>query len=311
MAASSWRTGSWRLLSIRRAVLSPSAWWRQTGVTALLLLNSKSFLKMYAENGMSVQLNTQAQVLALSPVFPVVYRETISDGCFGEPICFVWRRPPILGCLGCDGLPPSDEVRTPVPLHVVVISQASGKVSSDRVLYLGRLWWWWCVQRRWWAREDCGALWRSLWGSVGRALSPRRLSWMPHVLTSSSRRRFSSGFLNRNGSLLFQILTWNQITKVILTLINTLPYHFPGGLDGITQVPEGGVSCAGAKPQRHLWDPVWPPAETHSQEHILGLGPLWGVDCRKSGSGLRPHPALGVWYPSAEMLETFRKESID
>lgn len=32
-----------------------------------------------------------------------------------QPVCPVWRRPAVLGRLGCDGLPPPDEVYLPTP----------------------------------------------------------------------------------------------------------------------------------------------------------------------------------------------------
>lgn len=50
-----------------------------------------------------------------------------------------------------------------------------------------------------------------------------------------------------------------------------------GGLGRVSQVPQGGVSCASAQPQRDIWDPVWPPAETNAQEHLLGLGQIRGA----------------------------------
>lgn len=62
-----------------------------------------------------------------------------------------------------------------------------------------------------------------------------------------------------------------------MTLRSSCVLLISGGLGWVSQVPQGGVSCASAQRQRDIWDPVWPPAETNAQEHLLGLGQIRGA----------------------------------
>lgn len=50
-----------------------------------------------------------------------------------------------------------------------------------------------------------------------------------------------------------------------------------GEVGGVSQVPQGRISCASTQPQCYLRDPVWPSAKTYTQEHFMGLGPIWGT----------------------------------
>lgn len=50
-----------------------------------------------------------------------------------------------------------------------------------------------------------------------------------------------------------------------------------GKVGRISQVPQGGIPGAGTQPQCYIWDPVWPSAKTHTQEHFMGLGEIWGA----------------------------------
>lgn len=50
-----------------------------------------------------------------------------------------------------------------------------------------------------------------------------------------------------------------------------------GEVGRVTQVSQGGVPSASAQPQCYIRDPIWPPAETHTQEHLMGLGQIWGT----------------------------------
>lgn len=81
-----------------------------------------------------------------------------------------------------------------------------------------------------------------------------------------------------------------------------------GRLEGIPQVPEGGVPRAGPEHERHLRDPVWARAAANALEHIVGLGPIRGERRGLSapraglrlpqGAALPPRQQLGVADPS-------------
>lgn len=55
------------------------------------------------------------------------------------------------------------------------------------------------------------------------------------------------------------------------------PLWFLGEVGWISQVPQGGIPSEGAQSQCYIWDPVWSRAETHTQEHFMGLGQIWGA----------------------------------
>lgn len=60
---------------------------------------------------------------------------------------------------------------------------------TEKTNLIGNQWQRWCSQFMWCHQADCGAVSASPWGSVIRAQSHRRLSWMPCVLTSSSAQK--------------------------------------------------------------------------------------------------------------------------
>lgn len=50
-----------------------------------------------------------------------------------------------------------------------------------------------------------------------------------------------------------------------------------GEVGWVSQVPQGGIPSEGPQFQCYIWDPVWSCAETHPQEHFMGLGQIWGA----------------------------------
>lgn len=107
-----------------------------------------------------------------------------------QPVCRVWRRPSVLGRLGCDGLPSPDEVgvcrhscckHSCQPSYVPERTTQSDHTGSQCKTC--------CGQRTWLPPASSEASSAAPWGSARRAPSPRRSSWMLRVPTSSSTQR--------------------------------------------------------------------------------------------------------------------------
>lgn len=73
-----------------------------------------------------------------------------------------------------------------------------------------------------------------------------------------------------------------------------------GEVGRVSQVPQGGIPCASSKPQCYIWDPVWPPAKTHTQEHLMGLGQIWGTPLRQ---------LFSIMYTLSQVFWTIRRVS--
>lgn len=58
-----------------------------------------------------------------------------------------------------------------------------------------------------------------------------------------------------------------------------------GGLAWEQEVPEGGVPDLCALNEHHLWDSVRPSPTDQPQQHVMGLGSVWGEWLHSTISG--------------------------
>lgn len=181
-----------------------------------------------------------------------------------QPVCHVWWRSSVLGCLGCNGLPSADKVSLIMADSVYRCTYSSVCMTpNSRNNPIGSRCWRCSTLPTWRPPMGSEVSLALPSGSVTRAQSHRRSSWTPCVPTSSSAQRCPIPLMT---PAVIERIPYPKISHVSIS----------GEVGGVSQVPQGWIPSASSQPQCYLWDPVWPPAETHTQEHVMGLGQVWG-----------------------------------